>query len=166
LTAPAAAEYLSPSAPATEPPLSSDLEARIQSDLVEARKARDKMATVLLTTTLSELRNRKIEQRGELSDQDAIEVLVRGVKQRAESAEQMRAGGREDLASKEEAEARRLRDYLPAALDEDTVREMVREIVDGGADSFGAIMGALMPRLKGRFDGREANRLVREELSR
>jgi hypothetical protein len=124
------------------------------------------MATVLLTTTLSELRNRRIEQRGALSDQDAIEVLARAVKQREEAAEQMKANGREDLASKEEAEAERLRTYLPAALDEGAVRTMVREILDGGADSLGAVMGALMPRLKGRFDGREANRIVREELGR
>lgn len=145
--------------------MSSDLELRIQSDLADARRARDKPATVLLSTTLSELRNRRIEQRGQLSDQDAIEVLVRAVKQREEAAEQMRAGGREELASREESEAVRLREYLPSALEEDAVRQMVREIVASGADSLGAVMGALMPRLKGRFDGREANRIVREELS-
>ena len=151
--------------PSHDQPLSSDLELRIQSDLADARRARDKPATVLLSTTLSELRNRRIEQRGQLSDQDAIEVLVRAVKQREEAAEQMRAGGREELASREESEAVRLREYLPSALEEDAVRQMVREIVASGADSLGAVMGALMPRLKGRFDGREANRIVREELS-
>ena len=146
--------------------MTSDLEVRIQGDLAKARKARDRTATILLTTTLSELRNRRIEQRGELSEQDALEVLARAVKQRGEAAEQMRSGGREDLAVKEEAEAERLREDLPAALEEATVRDIVREILAGGADSLGAVMGALMPRLKGRFDGREANRIVREELER
>lgn len=120
------------SIPSRDQPLSSDLEVRIQSDLADARRARDKTATVLLTTTLSELRNRRIDQRGQLSDQDAIEVLARAVKQREESTEQMRAAGREDLASREEAEAVRLREYLPSALEEEAVREMVREIVASG----------------------------------
>lgn len=144
--------------------MSSDLEARIQTDLAVARRARDKHVTVLLTTTLAELRNRRIEQRGSLSDQDAIEVVARAVKQREEAATQMRSGGREDLASREEAEAQHLRGYLPAALDEEAVRALVRDFVTEGADSIGAVMGRLMPRIKGRFDGREANRIAREEL--
>jgi hypothetical protein len=76
----------------------------------------------------------------------------------------MRGGAREDLASREEAQADVLQVYLPAALSEDDVRAMVREIVAGGATQMGAVMGQLMPRILGRFDGKDANRLVREEL--
>lgn len=144
--------------------MSSDIEARIQADLITARKAREKELTVLLTTVLSDLRNQRIEQRGELSDEDAVAVLSRAVKQRREAAEQMRAGGREDLATREEDEAERLRDYLPEAVSEDEVRALVRALVEAGADSIGPVMAGLMPRIKGRFDGREANRIVREEL--
>lgn len=144
--------------------MSSDIRARIQADLNAARKARDREATLLLTTILSDLRNREIEQRGDLSDEDAVEVLIRAVKQRGEAADQMRQGGREELARREDNQAEKLRDYLPEALSEEEVRAMVREIVADGADALGPVMGRLMPRIKGRFDGGEANRIVREEL--
>lgn len=144
--------------------MGSELKRRIQEDLTRARKARDKARTVLLTTVLSDLRNAEIERRGELSDEQAVEVLSRNVKQRREAAEQMTEAGRDELATKEEWEAEQLLEYLPAQLSEEEVREMVREAVDAGADAVGSIMGRIMPRLKGRFDGREANRIVREEL--
>lgn len=144
--------------------MSSDVRARIQADLKAARKARDRETTVLLTTILSDLRNREIDQRGDLSDEDAVEVLTRAVKQRDEAADQMRSAGRDELAAREEAQAEAIRAYLPEAMSEDAVRELVREIITEGADSLGPVMGRLMPRIKGRFDGREASRIVREEL--
>jgi uncharacterized protein YqeY len=77
----------------------------------------------------------------------------------------MRAGGREELAEKEESEAEMLAGYLPESLSEDEVREMIQEIVAKGPREMGPVMGQLMPRLKGRFDGKEANRIVREVLA-
>jgi uncharacterized protein YqeY len=142
------------------------LKTRIQSDLNRARKDRDRGRTLVLSTTLSELKNREIELGREASDNDAILVLTRGIKQRRESAEQMRSGARPDLADNEEAQAEILKGYLPEAISEDQVRVMIREAIAEGADKMGAVMGLLMPRLKGRFDGREANRLVHDELAR
>ena len=142
------------------------LKTRIQSDLNRARKDRDRGRTLVLSTTLSELKNREIELGRDASDDDAILVITRGIKQRRESAEQMRSGTRPDLADNEEAEAEILKGYLPEALSEDHVRVMIREALAEGADNMGAVMGRLMPRLKGRFDGREANRLVQNELAR
>ena len=66
--------------------------------------------------------------------------------------------------AREEAEAKILRGYLPAAMSEADVRALVREAVAGGADHMGAVMRRIMPRIKGRFDGRDASRIVREEL--
>lgn len=142
------------------------LKTRIQSDLNRARKDRDRGRTLVLSTTLSELKNREIELGREASDNDAILVLTRGIKQRRESAVQMRAGARPDLADNEEAQAEILKGYLPEAISEDQVRLMIREVIAEGEDKMGAVMGRLMPRLKGRFDGREANRLVQDELAR
>ncbi len=139
---------------------------RLQADLNRARKDRDRARTLVLSTTLSDVRNREIENRRDASDEDVIAVLSRAVKQRREASEQMRAGGREDLASKEDTEAGILQGYLPEALSEDEVRTLVRKAVEGGADQMGAVMGSIMPSIRGRFDGREANRIVREELSR
>lgn len=144
--------------------MSSTLKARLQADLNQARKARDRSRTLVLSTTLSEIRNREIEMGGEASDDDVLQVVGRAIKQRRDAAEQMAAGGRPELAEREGAEAELLQTYLPEQLEEDEVRAMIREIVAGGATQMGAVMGQLMPRLRGRFDGKEANRLVREEL--
>lgn len=143
----------------------SPLKSRLQSDLNDARRARDKVRTLVLSTTLSEIRNHEIATGGEADDGAVIRVVAKAIKQRRDSADQMRAGDREDLATKEEAESAVLADYLPEGLSEDEVRAMVREIIAGGAGEMGPVMGQLMPRLRGRFDGGAANRIVREELS-
>lgn len=144
--------------------MSTPLKQRLQEDLAQARKAREKLRTLVLSTTLSELRNREIEEGREADDAMVVDVVSKGVKRRKEAADQMEGGGRPELAEKEMSEAEMLRSYLPRALSEEEVREMVRQIVDEGPAELGPVMGRLMPRLKGRFDGKEANRIVREVL--
>lgn len=144
--------------------MSSELKSRIQSDLNEARKLRDKDRTLVLSTMLSEIRNREIDGGGDLDEDGTIQVIAKAIKQRKDAADQMRSAGRPELAAKEEAQADVLRAYLPRALSEEDVRAMVREIVAGGMSEMGPVMGQLMPRIRGRFDGKEANRVVREEL--
>ena len=140
------------------------LKERLRDDLNAARRDRDKERTLILTTTLSEVRNREIEMGRDATDEDVQEVVQRAVKRRREAAEQMRVGEREDLAAKEDAEAALLMKYLPAQLSEDEVRGYVREAIAAGADNMGAVMGRIMPRIKGSFDGKAANRIVKEEL--
>lgn len=141
------------------------LKDRIRLDLNDARRERDKLRTTVLTTLLSEIRNREIEVGHELSDAEVVTTASAAIKRRREAAEQMRAGGREELAAKEEQEAAILQGYLPPQLGEEEVRAMVREAVAGGAKDLGAVMKAVMPRVKGQFDGKELNRIVREELA-
>jgi len=145
--------------------LSAPLKNRLQSDLNESRKAREKLRTLVLSMTLSELRNREIEMGAEADEAEVLSVITKAVKRRKEAAEQMTAGGREELAEKEQQEAEILSKYLPEGLSEGEVRNIVREILAKGPKEMGPVMGQLMPRLKGRFDGKEANRIVREELA-
>ena len=145
--------------------MASDLKTRIQSDLNAARKERDKDRTLVLSTLLSEIRNREIEEGGELDDDGVLGVVTRAIKQRKDAAEQMRSAGRDELADREEAQAEILSTYLPEGLSEEEVRSIVRELVESGVDQMGPLMGQLMPRIRGRFEGKEANRIVREELS-
>ena len=145
--------------------MSSALKNRLQKDLNEARKERDKLRTLVLSTTLSELRNREIELGGEADEQEVLSVITRAVKRRREAASQARDAARPEVAEREETEEVILSDYLPAAMTEDEVRELVMEIVADGVRELGPVMGRLMPRLKGRFDGKEANRIVREVLA-
>jgi uncharacterized protein YqeY len=142
----------------------SDLKSRLREDLNVARRKRDKHRTTLLTMTLSELKNREIELGREAADADVLDIITKAVKRRKEAAEQIRAAGREEMAAREEEEARILGVYLPEQLSEDEVRAFAKEAIAAGANNVGALMSALMPKLKGRFDGKEANRIVREEL--
>jgi uncharacterized protein YqeY len=148
----------------------SQLRTRIQADLAAARKGRDKERALVLSTLLAELRYAELRLEGTetaavLEDDGVLQVISKAIKQRKDAAEQMRAGGREELAAKEDAQAEVLQAYLPRGLSEDEVRALVREIRDGGAVDMGRVMGQLMPRIRGRFDGKEANRIVREELA-
>ncbi len=145
--------------------MSRELKSRLQADLNAARKERDKLRTLVLSTVLSEVRNKEIEVGEALDDQGVVQVVSKAIKQRRDASEQMRDAGRGELADKEDAQAAVLRDYLPEAMGEDEVRAIVREIIGSGADQMGAVMGQLMGRIQGRFDGKDANRIVREELA-
>lgn len=140
------------------------LKEQVRADLNTARRERDRLRTMVLTTLLSDLRNREIEVGRELSDEEVVGVVQSSVKRRREAAEQIRAGGREELAAQEEQEALLLQVYLPPQLGEEEVRVLVRDAVTGGAKDLGGVMKAVMPKVKGKFDGKELNRIVREEL--
>jgi uncharacterized protein YqeY len=144
--------------------VASDLKSRIQNDLNDARKQRDKHRVLVLSTLLSEVRNKEIDGGGEVDDDGVIQVVSKAIKQRNDAATQMRDAGRAELAEQEEAQAEVLAGYLPKQLTEDEVRTLVRGAIASGADQMGALMGKIMPELRGRFDGKEANRIVREEL--
>lgn len=138
----------------------------IREELNAARKQRDKLRTVLYTSTLSEIKYKEVELGRAATDADVLDVVSKAIKRRREAAEQMRAGNRLDLAEKEEQEAALLGKYLPAQLSEDEVRGLVRDAIASGATNLGAVMGRIMPKLKGAFDGKEANRIVKEELEK
>ena len=144
----------------------SELLARLRRDLTVARKAQDKAGTLLLGTTLAELKNRQIELRRELSDDDAREVLRKGIKRRRESVELYEKGNRADLAAKERAEIAALEQYLPASVSSEELRAAVRAAISDGASNIGAVMGSVMPRFKGQADGATINAIAREELSK
>ena len=136
----------------------------LQASLTEARKARDKNRTVVLSTTIAAIKNQRIELQRELTDDDVVAVLRKGVKTRLESVEQFQRGGRDDLATQEQAEIEMLRIYLPPDVDPDEIRTAVKAAIAGGADSMGAVMGVVMPQFRGRADGKLINQIVREEL--
>jgi uncharacterized protein len=145
--------------------LNGDLKSRLQEELIRVRKERDRLTTVVLSSTLSEVRNREIEVGHPLDDEEIQAVIAKAIKQRREAADQMRQGDRLELAEKEEKEAEVLTAFLPPQLDEAEVRAIVEEAIREGPAEVGPVMGKVMPRLRGLFDGREANRIVREMLS-
>jgi uncharacterized protein len=139
---------------------------RLQADLNASRKASDKAGTLLLGTLIADVRNREIEIKRDVTDDDVIDVLRKGIKRRRESIEMFEKGGRAELAAVEREQAARIETYLPAAVDPEEIRAAVRNAIAGGAANVGAVMGAVMPRFKGRAEGGVINAIVREELAK
>ena len=140
------------------------LKEQLRLDLNQARRDRDKLRTMVLTTFLADVRYKEIDLGRDVADDDVRGLLTTAIKRRREAAEQMRAGNREELAAKEDQEAVLLQAYLPPALGEAEVRGMITAALAAGASDVGAVMKAVMPQVKGRFDGKELNRLAREAL--
>jgi uncharacterized protein YqeY len=145
--------------------MAATLLARLQGDLTAARKAQDKPRLLLLGTILADSRNREIELKRDLTDEDVIEVLRRGIKKRRESVEMYDKGGRADLAATERAELDLLSTYLPPQVSDAEIRSAVVAAIEGGAANVGAVMGKVMGQFKGRAEGGAINAIVREELA-
>ena len=139
---------------------------RLQRDLNAARKGGDKARTLLLGTIIADVRNREIELKRDLTDDDVVDVLRRGIKKRRESIEMYEKGNRTDLAQKEQFEADALGAYLPAAVGEDELRAAVRAAIAAGANNIGAVMGRVMPQFKGRAEGGVISAIAKEELGK
>jgi uncharacterized protein YqeY len=143
----------------------SALQSRLQSELTTARKAQDKAATLLLGTTLSEVKNRSIELKRDLTDDDVIDVIRRAIKKRREAVEMYEKASRQELADKERFEVTLLERYLPAQVSTDEIRAAVRAAIAAGANNVGAVMGKVMPQFKGKAEGSTINAIAREELA-
>jgi uncharacterized protein YqeY len=143
----------------------SQLLARLQGDLNAARKNQDKPLTLLLGTVVSDMKNKRIELRRDLNDEDVVDVLRKSIKRRRESVEMYDKGGRSDLADKERNEVTALEVYLPAQVGEAEIRAAVRAAIAGGATSMGPLMGKVNPQFKGRADGSLVSRIAKEELA-
>jgi uncharacterized protein YqeY len=145
------------------------LRERIQSDIAVAMRGGDGLRRDVLRMVTSAAYNVEKRQGHPLTDDEFLAVLSREVKTRRESVEAFRSGGREDLASKEEAEIAILGDYLPQALTEAEIAALVREgIVATGASTardMGKVMGWLAPRTRGRADGKRVSELVVQALA-
>jgi uncharacterized protein YqeY len=138
---------------------------RLRAAMNEARKQRDQARTLLLSTILSEVKNRELELSRTPTDDETADVLRRGIKKRRESVEVYEKAGRADRATIEQGEITALEAFLPADVGADEIRAAVRSAIASGATDMGKVMGAVMPQFKGRADGKLVNQIVREELS-
>ncbi|HEY8817393.1 MAG TPA: GatB/YqeY domain-containing protein [Candidatus Limnocylindrales bacterium] len=145
------------------------LRERIQSDIAVAMRGGDGLRRDVLRMVTSAAYNVEKRQGHPLSEDEFLAVLSREVKTRRESVEAFRSGGREDLVSKEEAEIAILGEYLPQALTEAEIADLVREgIAATGATTardMGVVMGWLAPRTRGRADGKRVSELVVQALA-
>ena len=147
------------------------LEEKIREELKESLKKGDKTRVSVVRMLISEMNNRKIEERAEeLDDGQALEIVQKMVRQHNESIEKFRQGGREDLVGKETEELVILKEYMPEQLSEEELRGIIdQSIVRTGASSekdMGHVMKDLMPQVKGRADGKTVSKLVKEKLAK
>src|SRR5438094_9377982 len=143
---------------------------KIQSDLANAMRMKDSLRLSVLRMMKAAVKNKEVEKMKPLEEGEVLTVLNTLVKQRKDSVEQFRKGGREELAQKEEAEIKIIEEYLPAAASDDDVRRAIEEAVaETGASSMkdmGKVMKAARERLAGKTaDGARVSQLVKEKLS-
>ena len=144
------------------------LKQQLLDDMKEAMRAKEKIRLNTIRMLRGQIKNREIEQGGELSDDEVLQVLSTAEKTRKEAIELYRRGNREDLAAQEETELAVIRGYMPERLSEDELRafigQVVAEVGAEGMRDMGKVMGAIMPKVRGRADGQIVNRLVKEGL--
>jgi len=152
------------------------LKQRLMDDVKVAMKGGDKTRVTCLRMVRSKILEQEVALRAdkgkdyELDDDEATQVLSGYAKQRRDSIDSYRQGGREDLAAREEAELKIIEEYLPKQLSEDELREIViQAVAESGASSpreMGKVMKIVMPRVRGAADGKLVNRIVQEILAK
>jgi hypothetical protein len=143
------------------------LQERVESAMRDAMRARDERRTQTLRMAMAAAHNRQIELGRTLSDEDYADILAKQVKQRQESMELFRAGGRQTMADDDEAAI--LTEFLPEQIGAEQVEQIVRAaIAETGASSpadMGKVMGRVLPQTKGRADSKAISDLVRQLLA-
>lgn len=143
---------------------------KLDDDLKIALKASDRLKVSVLRMAKAALKNRQIDKRGELSEEDIISVISTLSKQGKESIEQFSKAEREDLAEKERQELLILQSYLPKQLTTEEldaiIVETIEETSSKGIEDFGKVMRLVMPRVKGAADGKIVNQRVKDLLEK
>jgi len=145
------------------------LKTRLQSDMKSSMKSGDKARLGVIRLMLAAIKQVEVDERIELDDDRIIAVLDKMVKQRRESISQFDGAGRDDLSKIEQAELEIIQEYMPAALSEQEINELVEQsIASTGAASIkdmGKVMGLLKPKLQGRADMARVSQLIKSRLS-
>jgi uncharacterized protein YqeY len=147
----------------------STLKERVATEITDALKRGEKIRLGTLRLLSASVKNREVELRRPLDDEEFLEVVGREVKRRTEAIEAYRKAGREDLVAKETEEREVLQVYLPAGLSDAETDALVAEAIAAtGATSvkeLGRVMGYVMGKGKGRVDGGAVQNKVRERLT-
>ena len=141
---------------------------KIQNDMYTAMKAGEKESTNTLRITLAKLKDKQIEKRDDLTEEEVIKIIQTLVKQRKESIELYVQGGRNELADIEKNEIALLKKYLPQMISENDIKNIVETVINEvsatSMSDMGKIMPEVMKRGKGLIDGRIAQKFVQESL--
>ncbi len=144
-------------------------DAILNREMVLAAKLKDKIRLSALRMIKSGVHNREIDLKRKMTDSEFLQLLSSMVKQRKDSIDQFKKGGREDLVEIEEAELKVIQQFMPVQMSEDEIdAEIQKSIQEAGAVSIkdmGKVMKVLMPKLTGKADGKMVGEKVKERLS-
>lgn len=142
---------------------------QLEKDFLQALKAKEELKVAVLRMVKTALKNKQVELKRPLTEEEVLKVLSKEAKQREDAATQFRQGGREDLALKEEQELEILKSYLPQKMSvqemEEAIENALEELKPAGLKDMGKVMSYLMQKYPGQVDGKQLSQLVREKLS-
>lgn len=142
---------------------------RIREDMKAAMRSHEAARLSTIRLLLAAIKQREIDEQIEAGDEDVLAVIGKMVKQRRDSVEQYRSGGREDLAVNEQAEIDVLSTYLPQQLSDEEVAAIVEEAVAEvgmtGMAAMGKVMSVVKPRVNGRADLGKVSALIKARLT-
>ncbi|RJX67397.1 GatB/YqeY domain-containing protein [Vibrio sinensis] len=134
-----------------------------------AMKAKDKLRLGTIRLALAAIKQREVDERITLSDDDILAVMTKMVKQRRDSVAQYESAGRQDLADVEKAEITVLEDFMPQPLTDEEVNALIEAAITesgaAGMQDMGKVMGVLKPQIQGRADMGKVSGLVRSKLA-
>jgi len=144
------------------------LSTQIQKDMYTAMKSGEKEKATTLRGAFSKLKDKRIEKRDDLNEQEEMQVIKTLVKQRNEAIEMYTKANRDDLVSKEQSEREVLETYLPQMMNAEELDALINAVIDEtdatSMSDFGKVMPVVMQRSEGRADGKLVQSLVREKL--
>ncbi len=142
---------------------------KLMADLKEAMKSHSKLRKDVITLVRSAIKQREVDERIELTDEDILGIISKQLKEKKSSIEEFKKGNREDLVKQTEEEIEILLEYLPKQLSEDELRVIVKETIEkegiSSMKEIGKLMKAVMPQVKGKADGNAVNKIARELLN-
>ncbi len=143
---------------------------QIPEDLKTALRGKMSLDLSVLRMLQAAIKNREIDNKGELNDEEVVQVVSSEIKKRRDAIEEFKKVNRDDVAKTEQQEIDVLMKYMPEQLSEDEVAAKVAELVAGsgaaGLKDIGIAMKVVMPELKGKADGKLINKFVREQLEK
>lgn len=145
------------------------IQQQIVNDLKEAMKSKNMAKLSVLRMIISVVKNKELEKKDSLTDEEILTILTSEAKKRKESISSFKKAERPELVKVEEDELKMIQDYLPEQMTEEEIRTIVQEAVKTtgaqGIQEIGLVMKEVMPKIKGKADGNIVNSIVKELLN-
>lgn len=142
---------------------------KLMADLKDAMKSHNKLRKDVITLIRSAIKQREVDERIELTDEDILTIISKQLKEKKSSIEDFKKGNREDLVKQTEDEMKILLEYLQKQLSQEDLKEIVKDAIDkeniSSMKDIGKLMKAVMPQVKGKADGNAVNKIARELLN-